>query len=136
MTIITSSINSLKNYRLLSWIISYDPSILESSALGHSYLTYALVEEGLKTPAADKNGDKQVDLREWFDYAVQRVPNMRHERVEQSAKQQGKALELVEVTEQGKVQTPRVFYRREPDTQPLVVAKTGAATLVTVCVQS
>ena len=28
--------------------------------------------------------------------------------------------------EQGKVQTPRVFYRREPDAQPLVVAKTGA----------
>jgi len=33
---------------------------------------------------------------------------------------------LVEVVEQGKVQTPRVFYRREPDAQPLVVAKTRA----------
>jgi WD40 repeat protein len=100
----------------------------ESEALKHSYLTFALVEEGLKTNAADKEPtDGQVFLREWFDFATERVPRLRQEKVEQSAKRQGKALELVEVTEQGKVQTPRVFYRREPDTQPLVVAKTGAA---------
>lgn len=97
----------------------------ESEALKHSYLTYALVEEGLKSRVkeADANNDGQVWLREWFDYTAQRVPRMREEKVEQKAKQQKKALELVEVAEQGRVQTPRVFYRREADPQPWVVAQ-------------
>jgi hypothetical protein len=62
-------------------------------------------------------------LREWFDYVVQRVPRMREEKLEQTAKKQNKSLDEVEVQEQGKVQTPRVFYRREADPQPWVVAQ-------------
>lgn len=98
----------------------------ESETLKHSYMTYALVEEGLKSRVGetDANGDGQIWLNEWFDYVVRRVPRMRKEEVEQAARQQGKSLELVEVTEQGKMQTPRVFYRREPDAQPWVVANT------------
>ena len=98
----------------------------ESEALKHSYLTYALVEEGLKSKVkdADANSDGQVWLREWFDYAVQRVPRMREEKIEQTAKRQNKSLEAVEVAEQGKVQTPRVFYRRELDARPWIVAQT------------
>ena len=97
----------------------------ESEALKHSYMTYALIEEGLKTnaKAADANHDGQIWLREWFDYAVQRVPHMRDSAIEQAAKTQGKSLEVVEATEQPKLQTPRVFYRREPDAQPWVVAR-------------
>lgn len=98
----------------------------ESEALKHSYLTYALIEEGLRNGAADKApADGQVLLREWFDFTTDRVPRMRQQKVEQSAKRQGKSLELVEAAEQGKVQTPRVFYRREPDATPFVVAKTA-----------
>jgi WD40 repeat protein/uncharacterized caspase-like protein len=110
----------------------------ESDALQHSYLTYALVEEGLKakTNDADTNEDGQVDLREWFDYATQEVPRLREQKIEQSAKRQGtrrlrgraraKQLEEVVITGRAKVQTPRAFYRREPDARPLVVAKVGA----------
>ncbi len=53
---------------------------LESPQRGHGYLTYALVQEGLKTPEADvdpQNGD--VTVREWLDYATQRVPQLHQE---------------------------------------------------------
>lgn len=97
----------------------------ESEALKHSYLTYALVEEGLKDKVneADANSDGQIWLREWFDYAVQRVPHMKEEKIQETAKQQNKLLEVVEIAERSKVQTPRVFYRREPDIQPWIVAR-------------
>jgi len=97
----------------------------ESEILKHSYMTYALVEEGLKSRIreTDANSDGQVWLREWFDYTVQRVPRMREEEIEQKEKQKNKSLEIVEIAEQGKVQTPRVFYRREADTQPWIVGR-------------
>jgi WD40 repeat protein len=95
----------------------------ESEALKHSYMTYALVEEGLKSKVgeADFNRDGQVWLREWFDYAVQRVPLMRASKVAQTANQSNKSLE--EESERGKVQIPRVFYRREADLHPWIVAQ-------------
>ena len=50
---------------------------LEASRLGHGYLTYALVEEGLKTSRADLDpSDGRVTVREWLDFAVERVPEM------------------------------------------------------------
>jgi WD40 repeat protein len=96
----------------------------ESEALKHSYLTYALIEEGLKSKVreADRNGDGQVWLKEWFDYAERRVPLMRDEHVGRAAPRRTKSLELVEGDTRRPVQTPRVFYRREPDAQPWVVA--------------
>jgi uncharacterized caspase-like protein len=96
----------------------------ESKTLKHSYLTYALVEEGLrsKVKETDANGDGQVWLREWFGYAEKRVPLMWGERNGQTAAARTKMFDLMEVTGRGRVQTPRVFYRREPDTQPWVVA--------------
>lgn len=109
----------------------------ESSALGHSYLTYALVEQGLKTRTrdADATKDGQVDLREWFDYAAREVPRLREQNVAQltvplsrqaRARIRSKQLEEVQVTERAKVQTPRVFYRRQPESQPFIVAKIAA----------
>jgi hypothetical protein len=92
-----------------------------SKKLKHSYLTYALVEEGLKTKAADVNHDGQVTLREWFDYASTRVPKLRDETL------QAKSLEEVNPTVNAvrhqKTQTPRPFYRREQEALPFVVAK-------------
>ncbi|MFS8085296.1 MAG: caspase family protein, partial [Acidobacteriota bacterium] len=56
----------------------------EASRLGHGYLTYALVEEGLKTNAADKEPkDGQVLLREWLDFATERVPQMQQDILEE-----------------------------------------------------
>jgi hypothetical protein len=91
-----------------------------SEKLKHSYLTYALVEDGLKTNAADADHNGEVTLREWFDYAVARVPKLRE------ATLQSKSLDQVDPTVKAvrsqKSQTPRVFYRRELDAQPFIVA--------------
>lgn len=95
-----------------------------SEKLKHSYLTYALVEEGLKTKAADANSDRDTTLREWFDYATARVSKLREETLQRKS--------VVETTPQlkavrsQKTQTPRLFYRREPETRPLIVARVKA----------
>lgn len=103
----------------------------EASRLGHGYLTYALVVEGLKNGAADDEPkDGTVLLREWLDYATIRVPQMQLAKMKQ-ARDIGLGFSFVEgeaqdlSPEQRSVQRPRVFYRREPEAQPLVVAKTG-----------
>ncbi len=97
----------------------------ETARLGHGFLTYSLVEEGLKTSIADRAPrDGKVFLREWLDFATERVPAMQREEIEQQLKQ---GRQLQQVTNFGvagaELQRPRVFYRREVDTTPFVVAK-------------
>ena len=95
---------------------------LEAAQLGHGYLTYALVEEGLKTPVADTSPkDGVVIAREWLNFATERVPQMQEEKMTQS---RGLGLEIVFVEgEKRSVQRPRVFYRRELESNPLVIFK-------------
>ena len=89
-------------------------------AKGHGYLTYALIEEALKQrQAADKDGN--VLLREWVDYAVQRVPRM--QQAEAAERRQFVKKQVEQETKDEEVQTPRVFYRREPDLNPFIVAR-------------
>src|SRR5437867_1113646 len=53
---------------------------LEAAQLGHGLLTYALVEEGLKTAAADnEQKDGVLSAREWLDFATERVPQLQEE---------------------------------------------------------
>jgi uncharacterized caspase-like protein len=100
---------------------------LEAAQLGHGYLTYALVEEGLKTPVADAEPkDGVLIAREWLNFATERVPRMQEEKMAQGrglgiAFTEGEA----EVTDPQKrtVQRPRVFYRRELEANPLIIAK-------------
>ena len=101
---------------------------LEAAQLGHGYLTYALVEEGLKTPVADAEPkDGVLIAREWLNFATERVPRMQEEKMAQGrglgvqiAFTEGEAdVDLPQRT----VQRPRVFYRRELETNPLVIAK-------------
>jgi len=102
---------------------------LENSQLQHGYLTYALVEEGLKQRKADRDPeDGVIDIREWFDYASMRVPEMQRERGAQ-------ARLLVQATPKAAatataptataatatdVQTPRAFYRYELGKHPSI----------------
>lgn len=105
---------------------------MEAAKLGHGYLTYALVEEGLKTSAADiQPKDGQILLKEWLDYATQRVPQMQAEKMKDS---RGRQLEQIvafvpgeEKTDPAKrnLQRPRVFYRRELEAEPFIVARPG-----------
>jgi WD40 repeat protein len=118
-----------KGMYILTAAQSYQAA-LEATKLGHGYLTYALVEEGLKTPAADvEPKDNQLLLREWLDYATNRVPQMQQETIERGARGLGLEVIFVEGDEKIKdprkrnLQRPRVFYRRETETTPLVVAK-------------
>jgi WD40 repeat protein len=105
---------------------------LEAAQLGHGYLTYSLVEEGLKQMSADRAPkDNQVLLREWFDFATQRVPAMQEAKLREARRlgmklsfvqDQPKKSPTVDAEENG-VQQPRVFYRRELEVQPLIVGK-------------
>jgi WD40 repeat protein/uncharacterized caspase-like protein len=102
---------------------------LEVAQLGHGYLTYALVEEGIKTAAADtRPRDGQVALREWLDYASLRVPQLQQSTMAEAHKA-GRELAVVAGEEtisdpaRRSLQRPRVFYRREAEARPLVIAK-------------
>lgn len=104
-----------------------------SKYLKRSYLTYALIEDGLKSAKADVMPlDGKLSLKEWFDYAEVRVPQLREkygkisqndskgvkEEVEDSSKKEKKIIL--------KTQKPRAFYRRQMELQPMIVAKVGS----------
>ena len=99
-----------------------------SLALKRSYLSFALIEEGLKTPevadVAPKDG--LLSIREWFDYATNRVPQLRQDVTSGLLKvEQDKGLEEVEEKPVKNVgtQRPRVFYRRQADLLPLIISQ-------------
>jgi uncharacterized caspase-like protein len=87
----------------------------EAESFKHSYLAYALVEEGLKEGAADEDRDGNIFLREWFDYANNRVPQLRKLRLKK---------ELVEdEADEQRVQRPRVFYTREEGAKTFLIGR-------------
>ncbi len=117
-----------KGMYILTAAQSYQAA-LEAAQLGHGLLTYALIEEGLKTSIAD-NGPKDgvLSAREWLDFATERVPQMQEEKMKQS-RGVGLAMAFTEGEqniadpEKRSVQRPRVFYRRELESTPFVIAK-------------
>lgn len=120
-----------KGMYILTAAQSYQAA-LEAAQLGHGLLTYALVEEGLKQGAADTEPkDGVVNAREWLDFATERVPQMQEEKMKQSrdlglniAFTEGE--QKIDDPNKRTVQRPRVFYRREMEANPLVVARTGS----------
>jgi WD40 repeat protein/uncharacterized caspase-like protein len=117
-----------KGMYILTAAQSYQAA-LEAAELGHGLLTYALVEEGLKTAAADNEPkDGAVNAREWLDFATERVPQIQEQKMKQG---RGLGLNIaftegeqkIADPEKRSVQRPRVFYRREMEATPLVVAK-------------
>jgi WD40 repeat protein/uncharacterized caspase-like protein len=100
-----------------------DEVAFESEGLKHSYLAYALVEEGIKSSAADADRNGQVLLKEWFDYATDRVPQIGKQKV-----RTGKELEEVDPDER-RVQRPRVFNMREGGAERFVIASLARAGL-------
>jgi WD40 repeat protein/uncharacterized caspase-like protein len=117
-----------KGMYILTAAQSYQAA-LEAAQLGHGLLTYALVVEGLKTPIADSEPrDGAVSAREWLDFATERVPQIQEEKMRQS---RGVGLEIaftdgeqnIADPQKRSVQRPRVFYRRELEANPLVIAR-------------
>ncbi len=98
----------------------------------HGLLTYALLE-AMKNLQADKDGNRRLSEREWFDYSVEHVPILQREAMSQrnaEIKQTGRGIEIIYVNgdknknpDERSVQTPRVFYRRETDNNPVIIAQ-------------
>jgi WD40 repeat protein len=117
-----------KGMYILTAAQSYQAA-LEASQLGHGLLTYALVEEGLKSMAADDEPkDGVLQAREWLDFATARVPEMQLEKMRQ-ARSLNLTLSFAEGDdvkagpERRNLQRPRAFYRRELGSNPLVLAR-------------
>jgi uncharacterized caspase-like protein len=88
----------------------------EAEIFKHSYLAYALLEEGLKRGEADSNNDGDIFLREWFEFANNRVPQLRKQRFVRK--------ELVEEEEdEQKVQRPRIFYTRDKGAKTFLIGR-------------
>lgn len=106
-----------KGMYILAAAQSYQAA-LEADELGHGLLTYALIEEGLKKTAADRSPkDGRVLLREWLDYAIERVPQLQEEKMRQG-RGTGNEVAFVEGEEarellKRSLQRPRAFYRRD-----------------------
>ncbi|MCU1267890.1 MAG: hypothetical protein JWM21_4208 [Acidobacteria bacterium] len=99
----------------------------ESAQLGHGLLTFALLE-GLATDKADLDRDRQVTAFEWLNYAVQRVPELQLEPLRESRHHAAASHFSVNTSpeidlERSHIQRPRIFYRRELEPQPLIVAR-------------
>jgi WD40 repeat protein len=93
---------------------------LEAAEPGHGYLTFALIEDGLKRRLADRDPKDGLALaREWFNYAQERVGQMQPRLPLDFAANGAKAKDL----KQRNIQRPRVFYRRELESRQFVVAK-------------
>jgi WD40 repeat protein/uncharacterized caspase-like protein len=106
---------------------------LEAAQLGHGYLTYALITEGLTKNAADfAPADGVIPTREWFDFAASRVPQLQQDKLKQT-RQLGlpfgftndapaPSLRANPQTPR-EAQRPRVFYRRELENNPFTIAR-------------
>jgi len=86
----------------------------------------------LKTAKADSSPkDSFVSVREWLDFATERVPQLQEERIKsrdlgvQSGSPASDGNGQKNSSEAGisDVQRPRAFYRREIEPQPLIVAR-------------
>jgi uncharacterized caspase-like protein len=117
-----------KGMYILTAAQSYQAA-LEAAQFGHGLLTFALVEEGLKTAVADNEPkDGILNAREWLDFATERVPEMQETKMKEG---RGVGLQIVFTEgeqniaepEKRSLQRPRVFYRRELEANPLVIAK-------------
>lgn len=101
----------------------------EAQKLKHGLLTYALIEEGLKSGASDSEPkDASVLVKEWFDFAVRRVPALQIEALRDANRGIGVDSSLLEDEENvapdnRRLQRPRAFYRRELTPTNFVLAQ-------------
>jgi WD40 repeat protein/uncharacterized caspase-like protein len=90
----------------------------EDNGLEHGLLTYILFKKGLEQAAADDlQQDGQVELREWFDFAVREVP-----RLPAVASQPCKDIKRCRL-EDVAMQRPQSFYRENSNFDAFYVAR-------------
>ena len=106
---------------------------LETNRLGHGLLTYSLLQ-GLQKADRSLSGD--VIDRAWFNYAAIEVPKLQLDEMQKreaanavSGSSKGPKIFFVNgddrnlPPEKRGLQSPRIFYRREAETNPFVVAR-------------
>jgi WD40 repeat protein len=115
-----------KGMYVLTAAQSKEAALEAGGNFGHGLLTYALVEEGLKTRDAYTDpSEARLTIRQWFDYAVRRVPELQVKLMENT---RGRNLSVVQGEEnisdpaKRSLQHPRVFYRREIELHQIFVA--------------
>ena len=92
----------------------------EFEKLGPGLLTYTLLEEGLKQSRADPTpNDRQLNARDWLDYAVQRVPQLTSEAIIKFKQRKGRDIDFEDTTVT--TQAPRAYYRREARETGLII---------------
>jgi len=108
-----------KGMYILTAAQSYQ-SALEVKKFGRGLMTYVLVNEGLKQMLADDAPhDGLIEMREWLDYTTWRVPQMQGAKADRA---RATLMEGADTFAEDDVQRPRVFYRRETEPHPLIVA--------------
>jgi len=89
----------------------------------------------LKSAAADVlPSDGKLSLKEWFDYAVIRVPQLRAADFDKTSQNESKKgvresignSDSKEKDRLPKPQSPRAFYRRQIESQPMIIASVGS----------
>jgi WD40 repeat protein/uncharacterized caspase-like protein len=117
-----------KGMYVLTAAQSREAALEAGGKYGHGLLTYALAEEGLRTRLAYKPQQSgKLALRQWFDYAVARVPQLQA-KLMQDAQGRNWTLAIIDGEEaisdpsKRSLQHPRVFYRREADPIGVFVA--------------
>lgn len=109
-----------------------DKFALEALRIGdkeirHGLLTYVLLE-GMNDLRANRNGDEVLTEREWIGYAAETLPSLQFTKME-GCRDLGRDCPAVSGEEgtrdlrRRSLQTPRVFYRREPDPLPLIIKR-------------
>lgn len=106
---------------------------LEVAKFGHGLLTFSLLEGMQK---AEKETSGAIFERKWLDFAVVEVPQLQLEEMQKrnvEIKQNPNTRDVGLAFKNGDdknlppekrgLQTPRIFYRRELETSPLIVAK-------------
>ena len=106
---------------------------LEVTKLGHGLLTFSLLEGMQK---AEKETDGAIVERKWLDFAVAEVPQLQLEEMQKRDVEIKKTPTTRDIglmfkngddknlpPEKRGLQTPRIFYRRELEIVPLIVAK-------------
>src|SRR5262249_38828127 len=118
-----------KGMYILTAAQSYQAA-LQTAHLGHGYLTCALIEDGLQKGLADRDPKDGMALAsEWFDYAGERLPQIQEREMQTRPLPDFVRPDFVgndakaKDHNQGGIQRPRAFYRRELQSRQFVVAK-------------
>jgi len=118
-----------KGMYVLAAAQSREAAIEAGGKYQHGLLTFALIEEGLKTRKAYRGPQmSKLTARDWLDYAVERVPQLQAGMMREEP-QRNFVLAFVEGEDAERdpykrnLQHPRVYYRNADTESPVIVSK-------------